>query len=292
MKRLLPLLCLLFLLLLPAAAFADYGALSQGVESAGGMLPSLFANPVACDVTAGTCGFLAIAETIIGRFRPLLTIIATLIIVIEGFRMVIAQEDDAVQKIRPVISAIVAGLVMVWLVDPFVQAFYGSTGEVARGAMAAGAGIFSGQIAGLINWVLVIVAALAVIIMIAVALKALGEAAKEDGIAEMRRTAFTVVAGLLLIGFRLIISNAIVNHPESPLPLLAPVVVVISYLMGFLALAATIVVIYAGIQMVLTLGKEEQAQKAKALLLRALIGAIVIFASLAIVNFIIVPGVQ
>jgi hypothetical protein len=62
--------------------------------------------------------------------------------------------------------------------------------------------------------------------------------------------------------------------------------------MSFLALAAVMVVVYAGFLCVLSNGNEENFTKAKGLLIRAAIGMIVIFISLALVNFVILPGLQ
>ncbi|MDO8630213.1 MAG: hypothetical protein Q7R41_06940, partial [Phycisphaerales bacterium] len=60
------------------------------------------------------------------------------------------------------------------------------------------------------------------------------------------------------------------------------------FVLTFLALAAVVMCIYAGILYVLSLGKEEQASKAKGLLIRVLIGTVVILLSLALVRFVII----
>lgn len=92
--------------------------------------------------------------------------------------------------------------------------------------------------------------------------------------------------------FRFILSGGFVSSTGNPAPVLAAILTKISYVMGLLALVAVIIVVYAGFQYVLSIGREEQATKAKGLLIRAAMGAIVILLSLSLVNFVILPGVQ
>ena len=63
------------------------------------------------------------------------------------------------------------------------------------------------------------------------------------------------------------------------------VVGVINFLLGFLGLLAVILVIYAGFLYVTDAGGDENIGKAKNIILYAIIGLVIIFASYAIVNF-------
>lgn len=271
--------------LLPTAAYAEYGLVTGTVDSVGFALPFLMPGGD-CFGNSG-CGFVEIAEGIIDRFRPLLSVAAVLVIVIAGYRMIIGQEDDAVTKSRALMSGAIAGLVMVWLIDPFIHAFYGSAGEVPQGAMMAGATVLSVEVSGVIEWALTITAALAILMLVVSALKAFGSATGEEGISNMRNTIFTVLFGIALLVIRVVISEAFVMSPQNPFPILDVVMTYVSYLLTFLALAATLVTVYAGFLYVLSAGKEEQATKAKDLLIRAAIGAVTIVVSLALVNFVI-----
>lgn len=276
-------------LLVPAAAMAQ-GALEQAVNSIGSALPSL--EPSGICTGNGACGFVDIAHGIVVRVRPVLTGIGVLVIVIFGYRMMIAQEDDAVTKSRTILTATITGLVMAYLIDPFIAAFYGQAGEVPQGAMVEGAAVLARELNGIVNWALILVAGLAITMIALSAAKALAQGTSEEGVGNMRKTVFSVIFGIVLIVIRFVISDGFVQSTGNPAPLLASLLRPVSFLMGFLALVAVIIVVYAGFLYVLSLGKEEQATKAKSLLLRAATGAVVIIISLALVNFVILPGVQ
>jgi hypothetical protein len=62
----------------------------------------------------------------------------------------------------------------------------------------------------------------------------------------------------------------------------------IQAILGLGAFAATIVLIWAGLLMILNLGKEDQYTRAKTLVIRVAIGLIVILVSLAVVQFVII----
>ena len=63
---------------------------------------------------------------------------------------------------------------------------------------------------------------------------------------------------------------------------------VIGFLLWMVGGTAVCIVIYAGIRLILTLGTEEEFQKTKSLILRALLGLFVILVSYVIVRFVIV----
>lgn len=276
--------------LLPVVAWAQTPAVEGTIAAVAGPL-AFFVPGGLCMGNAG-CGFVDIAMGIVVRFRPILSAAAVLNIVIFGYRMIVGQEDDVITKARAVMTGTVAGLIMLWLIEPFIMAFYGTAGEVPQGAMVQGAAFLTVEVLGVLNWALTIVAALAVVMLIVSALKAVGQSASEEGMANLRKSIFSVVFGLILLVFRFVLSDGFVASTGNPVPILAEALIMVSYIMGFLALAAVIVVIYAGFQYVLSMGKEEQATKSKDLLIRVAIGALVIIVSLALVNFVIIPGVQ
>ena len=278
-------------LLVPVTVLADYTVINGTVNSVGIALPFLMPVGSLCSGNTG-CGFVEIAAGIVDRFRPLLTAVGLLMIVIFGYRMIVSQEDDVLTKARAVMSGTIAGLIMVWLIDPFIHAFYGYAGEVPQGAMGAGAAVLTTEVNGIVNWVLVIVAALAVMMLILAALKAIAQGTSEEGIGNMRKSIFAVVLGIILLVFRFILSDGFVQSTGNPAPILAAALRPVSFVMGLLAMIGLIVVVYAGFLYVLSFGREDQATKAKGLLIRAALGVIVILVSLGLVNFVILPGVQ
>lgn len=276
-------------LTIPLTALAQ-GIAAGTVDAVGGALP--FFMPSGFCTGSQACGFVDIAAGIVVRFRPVLSIAGVLAIVIFGYRMIVSQEDDVITKARGVMSGTIAGLIMVWLIEPFIHAFYGNVGEVPQNAVPQGVTVMTAEILGLLNWAFTIVAALAIVMIILTALKAIAQSAGEEGVANIRKTVFSVVFGLLLLVFRVVLSEGFVMTTTNPAPVLAAVLTGVSYLMSFLGMIALIIVIYAGFLYVLSMGKEEQATQAKSLLIRAAIGAVVVLLSLALVNFVMLPGVQ
>lgn len=307
MKKLLALtgLAFLALTLIPApAAHADPNTLINNTySSVGGLLPAFPSTPeyINCDqVQGGACGFVLLAQFVVGKFRPILTIVGALVITILGVHMLIGQEDDRLEKTRVAMTALISGLVMLYIIDPFIAAFYGSQGDVLTSQsniQASVDNIISPELGGLINWVLTIVASLAILIIVINAFKAVLKGGSDDGIASIRKTLISVAAGIILLVVRITIADKFIARAGTdvaPGPIagvLGIVVSVVTFLLGFLALAAVAVVIYSGVMMLFSFGKEEPWQKTKALLGRSLLGFVVIFLSLTLVKFVIAPSI-
>lgn len=272
---------------IPAWA-GNYPLIEGTVQNVGVQLPGAFGVQNWCSASDGACGFVWIAESVFVRFRTLFTIIGLLVISIAGIRMLVAQEDDAVAKTKATMSGAISALILVYLIGPFLTAFYGLRGEIFHGGQAAGAGMVNTEVGGFINWATVIIASLSVFMIILSALKTLGKG--EDAIASLRKTVFSVLIGILLLFFRGFVAQQFVANPGSPVPaFIVPVLRILSFVLGFMAFVAVAVVIYAGLLMVLSLGNTDQNQKAKGILTRAALGFVLIFVSYALISFVIIP---
>lgn len=265
-----------WLLLRPASASADYGLATAVVNAVGGGLADI-GSFGACSARGAVC----IAETIVARAQWLIIPAATLTIIITGIRMIVGQEDEALEKGRSIISACVAGIVMSFLVGPFVAAF-------TLRALTTGPDIVESEVGGIINWALVLAAPVAVTMIILSAVKAMTK--PEEGIANMRKTIVSAAAGILLLLFRFVLVAALGGSPRiapQPLPIIFILVRILQVVLGFMGLAAGVMVIYAGILMILSFGKEDQFGKARGLIIRSLVGVVVILLSAAIVQFVL-----
>lgn len=278
---------ILMLGLLPELALADGYSVANSVVHAMGLgfiidLSQL--TTMQCEVANGACGFVDIAGTVVVTIRPLILTIAGLMIVIMGIKMIIAQDDEAINKAKTMISACISGVILSFVIEPFIAAFYSPTGGLPQN----GPQIVQTQVMGVINWALVIIAALAVTILVVQAFIALTTPLSEESITTLRKTIFSIVIGILLLGFKEVIVVAVgATGAPSPIPAIAALVKIISFFLGFLALAATVVVCYAGISLILNFGNEEAFTKSKSLIIRAVIGLVVVLVSLAIVQFVI-----
>jgi len=270
------------------AAAGSYSFINGVVNAIGGRL--LPAPPIStfCDVGGGACGFIGIAEVFYIKLQPLIYATGAIILTIFGFRMIVAQEDDIRDRARPIVTSVISGMVLSMLIIPFIRAFYGSTGEISRGGMSLGVNIINTEVTGVINWALVLAAPLAITMIIFTASQALFNPTNEEGIANMRKTIFSVIAGIVLILVRFVLADTFGGDgTPSPVPILQTVVNILNFILTFTALVAVFIIIYAGVLMVLNLGDEERITKAKGLILRAILGLVVIMVSWAIVNFVI-----
>lgn len=305
MKRFLPYMGFLFGILMPMTAAA--ATIRGTVTKVGAWLPGGIAGGPGC-TGAMACEFVDIVGTFMQNARPLVFIGAVFVITIAGFRMVTTEEEESFTKSKRIISAALTGVVLSYLVEPLVNAFYGGlTGElggifggigigaIPQGNVEAGAAVLYPEIIGLINWSLVIIGTLAVFMIIISGLKAMTKAGGEEGIETMRRTVLYVIGGVLIILFRFAINATFglpTTAPADPgtptmAPVLAAVVKIVNFVLSFAAIVAVAVIVYAGLMMILNLGNEDQYTKAKTLIYRVLIGLVVIIVSLAVVNFVI-----
>lgn len=295
------------LLLAPAQAFAQ--TISLTAAKTGWFLPGFFSGGPGCAGGKG-CNIVNIVGAFIANARPLVGIGAVFVITIAGFRMVTTEEEESFSKSKRIISAALTGVVLSYLIVPFVNAFYGGLGagnagtifggiygigSVPQGNIILGASVLFPEVLGIIDWALVIIGTLAVLMIIISGIKAMTKAGSEEGIEEIRRTVLYVAAGLLLIIFRGAINLTLGLSTTQPVvpgatgiaPVAIAVVKIVNFILGFAALMAVIMIVYAGLLMVMNLGNEEQFTKAKGLIIRVGIGLMVIGVSFTLVNFVI-----
>lgn len=290
-------------ILLPTGAMAQ--SIGQTVASVGGALMIFPTNSPLCPpVTPGSAwGFVGIACNVMVKLRPVLASAAVLFIIIGGIRMIVTQDDDGMAKAKTIISASIVGMILSFLIVPFINAFYGGldaggstipVGTVAQGNMLQGASVFTDEVLGIINWGFTFVAVIAVLMIIVSGFRALMKSGSEEGITELRRTVVSVIFGILLLVFHGVLNEVFGLQPGvDPSTVgvdaargLPKIVGIVNFLLGFVSLIAVAVVIFAGIQMVLNFGKSENVEKAKGLLLRAILGLVIMLMSYALVNFI------
>ncbi len=260
--------------LTPATAHASF--ISEIVGAVGVGMPSLGYGPEA---------FVGLAQLLVSQLRPLLFIVGALVITILGFRMVIGQEDESIDKAKTTIIAVISGIMIAFLIEPFVAAFYGVGGESLNGG---GAAVVNTQVGGILNWAMTLAGVLAVLMIIVSGLKAVFSPTNEEGISNLRATIFSVIFGLLLMIFRVALTVAFGGTgTPSPTPLIGAIVQILTFVLGFVALAAVVVIIYAGILLLLNYGRDEEISKAKGIIARAIIGIIIILVSIGIIQFVI-----
>lgn len=251
-------------------------------QVAGGMLAAAF----------GGGGFTGIAEFLRGKILLILAPIGIFLVVRAGLKLINSQEDDKLTKAKNTIAATCVGLMMAAISDRLVMAFFAPGGAWNRGTSTAGASILSIEIFGILEWVTVFIAVIAVLVIIISGLKTVSSFGTEDtGI--IKRTLVGVSSGILLITSAGAIRLSIgvidgVTDPSgiTPAPIINRGVGIILTVLAFTSVIAMGVIVYAGMMMVLNWGNEDGYSKGKSLIFRACIGLSVMLLSGAAVVFI------
>ncbi len=223
--------------------------------------------------TATATGFGGMAQTIANAFLPFLNFIAALVIVITGLILITSDDEDQLNKSRRVLLATIAGVMLVNVV--VLGLLHGGfiTGMTPGGG-AAGATMISTEIAGLIRYITTPAAVVAVLVIIISGLKCIMAWGSEEGVTQLKRTVFSVVAGMIVIVAHLLIGGSFVTG--DPTNLINLMVRVITRVLLFMGLAAVVVIVIAGIYMVANYGNQDLYTKARNLIIRVLIGFVVI----------------
>lgn len=251
----------------PAAA---YGYFEDTIQHVGGVLSS----------GIGGAEFGSIYQTIMESFIGLVTLAGIAMIIRVGLSLTVSQDEAQLEKAKKAIISISAALVLINLAPRIAEAFLAYQG--------GGAGIIDTEIQGLLRFFETVAAITAIIFIIVSGIRAVTSYGGEDGTAHLKRALISVGAGILLIAVKLLIVDAIVTE-RTPSKILLIISTLIQAVLGFGAFVATIVLIWAGLLMIVNLGKDEQYTRAKNLVVRVGIGLIIILVSLAIVHFIIIP---
>lgn len=265
----------------PLLAHGQVSAAADAV--AGSLLMSAF----------GGGGFLGIVTFLRDRIFLLLLPVGIFLVVRAGVKLINSQDDEKLNVAKRTIAGTAVGIMLAYLSARLVDAFVTVGGTLNPNA---GANILAEEVAGIIDWVSVLVAGLAILMIVVSGLQAITSFGKEESTTKVRNTIFGVVAGIgtLIIAPAIKLTlgltpDATASLPGSPdaSPIILRGVQIVSTLLTFLALIAVAVIIYAGIVLIGNFGNEEQFTKSKSLIVRALIGLIVILLSVVIVQFVV-----
>lgn len=251
--------------LLPATASAFF---EDTIQHVGAALPNAI----------GGTEFGTIFLTIITSMVGVINLVGVLMIVQAGLALAASQDEGQLEKARKVILAVAVALIIINIAP-----------RVAEGLLAyqgGGAAILDEEVRGLIRYFETLAAIIAVIFLIISGIRAVVSYGGEDGTAHLKRAITAVGAGILLIAVKQFILNAVVIE-RTPSGLLSIISKFIQVVLALGAFVATIVLIWAGLLMIVNLGKEDQYSRAKNLVVRVLIGLVVILISLAVVRFVI-----
>ncbi|MBN2086718.1 hypothetical protein JW758_00045 [Candidatus Peregrinibacteria bacterium] len=231
--------------------------------------------------------------------RNLIGSLAILWIIISGVRMIFAQgEESVITEQKQSITYAVIGLAAILLIERMIDIIYGPAG-VQQTVLDTGAeAAFSTEIYGIINFIRVIIASVAILFIIISGFKSITAAGEEEQITKQRKAVVWIIVGVALLGIDQIIVNNIFGTPvkEQSDQILASNVTaiintigtVIQFVLGFVGLIALAALIYGAGMMVANYGNDEMVEKSKKLIKSALIGIIVIISAYTLVATLIV----
>lgn len=176
------------------------------------------------------------------------------------------------------ITLVIAGLILLFLVEPFIRAF--------GGGINGDPGTVKDEVLGVVNWSLSLAIVVALLSIIITGLQALLTPYSEDGVGTMRKALISVLAGLFLITVRVTLAAAF-GEGKPAAEVIDVAFDFVAYILGFMTTIAVAVIVYAGVLLLTSVGKEDAAEKAKGIIFRSLLGLVVIGLSYAIIKLVV-----
>ncbi len=280
------------LLLIPLTAYAGVVDIINGLGAAAGL-------PASVGGAYFDGGFPGIADFLAYQVITILDVVAVFFLVWAGLKLIISDDEDKLNKAKRTIGATVVGVMLAHLSIKFVEIFVGINPGVEGGILEPGtaAGGVYVELIGIINWVLSLVAVLGILMIVMSGLRAVGSFGKEEGLKNLKETVigtatgifFIIISSVVRVTFGLDVDAATVSEPNDPNPTaaIAQGVAIADKIIDYLALIAVAVVIYAGFQMIVNFGNEEQFSKGRSLIFRALVGLAIILISGTLTHFVL-----
>jgi len=261
----------------------------------------MVAGPLVASFAGGTgvIAFNNLAYFFLTRVWLIASVVALYNIIRAGIKLINSGEEDKLTKARDTIAISLVAVMALYLAPKLVQAIFSAGGPAgvfsSQAGVVAGATVFAIEIYGIIRWIEVLIAPFAIALIVLSGIKAIGSFGTEDGPAALRREVFSVIVGIIILLLDPVIKATLgipatgIGLPgvPTPVPILARAIGIGNQLLLFLSLVAVGIVIYAGIQMMVSVGEEEAMTKSKGLLTRAAIGFVVLIVSYSLINLVV-----
>ncbi len=214
---------------------------------------------------------------------PFMNIAAVLVIVIAGTLAIVAQDEGRIGNARKVTIMALVAIVLINVSARIANAYMVAFNFDQGANPVGGANLLSYELLGAINFIETPVVLFAIISIIAYGIKAVVDYNGENGQQAFKKAILSILLGILIIVVKYIIAGSIVSG--NPAGIITPAVLTLFTILGFVALVAVVIIASAGIYLIVNLGDETRAEKAKGVILSITAGLIfmaVITALLAI----------
>jgi hypothetical protein len=222
---------------------------------------------------------------LIAVFIPVIAIVAILVVIIAGFILMTSNDEAALGKARnTLLAASIGGAIatIIWMIGPlsFVGYFYNG---IAGVMMVNTGGLVGMETEGLADWIATMAVITGVVVIIIATLRAVASfGGDEAAYTKVRHAILYVIIGLMIIAAAYVFKN-VFFFTGRPSTLLAYVGKIATVIIGIISTIAMAILIYAGLRMVISFGKEDEFTAAKSLALRVIVGLIIIALSYALV---------
>lgn len=291
------------LMLMPTVVFGQYSKALEDLREVGDptKLPGFDVSGQHANaaVEEGAAEITSVGLFMVDAVKYVIGTIAFFLVIISAVKLITAGKDieDAVTKEKELLKYSAFAFVAVMVAEPFVKkVFFGVEGEVLTTETYAKefATEGSNQIMGIINFVEFFIATIAVLMIIISGLTIILSAGEEETRTKHIKHIVYAVGGLILVGLsELLVKGIIFPQKGSSLPDLGVARLTIqnitNYATSFIAFISVAVAIYGGYLYVFGAANDENTQKAKKVILGAIIGIIIAMAAFAIVNTLLPP---
>ncbi len=223
---------------------------------------------------------------LIAKFWPLWGAVGVLVLVIAGFTLMTSQDENSLQKAKTTLISVITGgiLATIILSDPlgFISIVY--NGVPGTGIVNTG-NIIGLEAMGIAEWFSAMAVMLGILFIIVAVLRAVASFGDEAAYTAARSSLFHVIAGVILIAGAYVIQRAFFGSGGliNPNELIGFVTYYLYIILNLITLIAVAILIYAGLRMIVSFGKEEDFTAARSLVIRVLLGIVILLISYSLV---------
>ena len=218
---------------------------------------------------------------------PILVVVAILVVVTAGFTLLVSEQEGAIDKAKKTIIGVMVGGIIVTIILFFPGGPRGAISILYNGLSGTifinNGATLGLEAEGVSGWLTAMAAMIGIVIIIISVIRAVASfGGDEAAYTNVRTCILHVIIGLIIIGGAFIFKNVFfLNREPSALILLISSKIIL--LRSFILLIAVAILIYAGLRMVTSFGREEDFTAARGLAVRVVIGIIIILLSYSLV---------
>lgn len=230
-------------------------------------------------------------------FWPLWITAGILVLVIAGFALMTTQDEGRLAKAKTTLIAVITGGILTTII--IVMGPLNFVGIVYNGtpgfSMLNTGGVIGLEAVGISQWLTAISVMMGVLFIIIGVLRAVASLGDEAAYTAARSQLLHVIVGVVLIAGAYLVQLAFFGSEDGPgqvvtgalniepNPLLGLISEKLLIILNIITLIAVGILIYAGLRMIVSFGREEDYNNAKALALRVVAGLFVLVLSYSLV---------